>query len=253
MRIMHFNVFEGAGERQHAIAAIVRTVSPDVLGVLEANGWQEGDTLTVLANETALPYTDLAVAPTGFHLATLTAHPPIRFIREQEGFHHAVSGAVVAHKTCGEIAVLFYHANPFSEDVRVQEITRLAELVRTFPSAVVMGDFNALSPHDPYDADFLVQLRNAGIKKFGDAQLRFDAVTVWEAAGMVDVAQLLHIPFTTTAPTPWNRDHMHTVPVRLDYAFVTENLVAHVHSVTVLKNDDTDQASDHYPLVLELA
>lgn len=255
MRILHYNIFEGGGDRIPAIAECVRALQPDVLGILEANGWEDTACagLQHFAHIVDLPHADIGTTPSGFSVATLTNQQPTRFLRVTEGFHHALSGAMYRLPNSETIAILFYHANPFAEDARVREITTLAAYCATFSHAVVMGDFNALSPHDPYaQRGTLSALQEKGIKKFGDTQLTFAAITAFEQAGMIDVAHALQLPFVPTTPTPFNHDAMHAVPVRIDYAFVTPSLLPHVESIEVVKNDLTNRTSDHYPLLLIL-
>lgn len=255
MRILHYNIFRGGDDRLPVIAKFVQQCNPDILGILEANSWEQQSfaMLAYFSHLAALPFTDISVAESDFSLVTLAKNQPTKFIHEFDGFHHALSGAVITLQNNATLAVLFYHANPYSEEARVLEVQRIAKFTRQFTHAVVMGDFNALSPHDPYNhPELLAALQVANIKKFGTTSLTFDAITAFEKEGMVDVAITLNAPHESTAPTSFNFDAMHQVPVRLDYAFVTPSLVPFLEKIEVMKNEITEHASDHYPLLLTL-
>lgn len=255
MRILHYNIFRGGDDRLPAIAALVQYYNPDILGILEANSWEQNGQMMLkyFSKIVALPYFDIAVPESDFSLVTLIKKNPTLFIREFDGFHHALSGVVINLRNNATLAVIFYHANPYSEEVRVVEVRRIAEYAHQFTHAVVMGDFNALSPHDPYNqSELLATLRSANIKKFGAEVLTFDAITAFENAGMIDVAVALHAPHESTVPTSFNIDAMHQVPMRLDYAFVTTSLVPFIERIEVIKNEITENASDHYPLILTI-
>lgn len=196
---------------------------------------------------------DVAVTASGFSLATLTKTPPSSFIHITDGFHHALSGAVLTLPNAKTLAIVFYHANPFSEASRVNEVALLTAYLAQYSHAVVMGDFNALSPHDPYEErQTLAALQSHGITKFGEDRLTFAAISALETAGMVDAAHALGLPFTPTTPSAFNIDAMHAVPVRIDYAFVTSSLIPSLEDVFVVKDETTEHASDHYPVLLIL-
>jgi endonuclease/exonuclease/phosphatase family metal-dependent hydrolase len=254
MRIICYNIFKGGGSRLPRIEKILKAARPDVIGILEANGWDAHQERLRKQVQKMLGArcAQLTTTKTGYHLTAFSNAQPKKFIRHKTGFHHAVTGATFDIPRLGQLAVLFYHANPFSEETRVAEYRRLLRILKKFPHAVVMGDFNAISPRDPYGKAFLARVKKCGIKKFGTNKLRFDAIRTLERGGMIDAAHALKKPFTATAPTPWNRDRMHSVPVRLDYAFVTHSLKPFLKNFRVLKNADSNRASDHFPILLEL-
>ena len=149
----------------------------------------------------------------------------------------------------GALRVITTHLEYYSSGHRAAQIERLRELhgetnreaasedtegpfaPLTHPeSALVCGDFN-MPPDDPLRARFLEAFAH-GAPKFADA---------WQA---------LHP----------GRPHPHTFrvherkqdqsPYCCDYVFVTEDLTPHLRSITV---DADNRASDHQPVIVELA
>ena len=70
---------------------------------------------------------------------------------------------------------------------------------------------------------------------------------------MVDVFQALKLPFVATVPTDCNADENHAFKARLDYVFVTANLVPYIVSASVIKDVLTNKASDHFPLTVDFS
>lgn len=156
---------------------------------------------------------------------------------------------VVIQAPFGALRIITTHLEYYSSGHRAAQIERLRELhcetnretvaeetegaFAPLPhpdSALVCGDFN-LPPEDPLRARFLEAFLD-GTPKFADS---------WEA---------LHP----------NKPHPHTFRVHerkegqsphcCDYVFVTEDLVPRLRSITV---DSENRASDHQPVIVELA
>ena len=90
------------------------------------------------------------------------------------------------------------------------------------------------------------------LKKFTtDGKLRFDAIGKILAQGYVDSSVRLGKNQEYTAPTTINEYAAHS-NMRLDYMFLSESLLPHLRKYEVVKNELTDKASDHYPVVVEL-
>lgn len=54
-----------------------------------------------------------------------------------------------------------------------------------------------------------------------------------------------------TASTSINEYSAHS-NMRLDYIFLSKSLLNHLKDYSVIKNNITEKASDHYPIIIEL-
>lgn len=258
IRIMAYNIYKGGRGRLDDIAQVVRNSQPDILGVLEANGWGTDDqrTLRDFSATVWLPHYFFAKSNTEFDLALLSKYKPTSISAYQDRVHHSVIVAEFSFSGIGSLCIALLHLNPYTEDARIEEIkyitTTLAALKNK--NTIVMGDFNMLSSHDPYDHQtLLATLKAQDITKFGEHALRFDVFRELEAAGYHDTMALADQPFTPTVPTPANADYAHAAPLRLDYIFVSQTLAPLLTTAQVITTPPTDNASDHYPLIADFA
>lgn len=253
---MVYNIYQGGGERLQNIATVVRRENPDILGVLEANGWSDNGqrTLRSYSEAIGLPYYFLSKSNTEYDLALFSKEQPIAITAHREHVHHSVISAEFSFSDHDPILITLVHLNPFNEDARVAELQKLATMLAEHKTkkTVLMGDFNLISPHDPYNHQaLLATLQAQGIKKFGETALRFDAFHVLESTGFRDAMALTNQPFAPTVPTPANADYAHAAPLRLDYIFVSPALITSLTAAHVITAPPADRASDHYPLVAD--
>lgn len=237
------------------IARVIRTQNPDILGVLETVGWGENDeeTINKFSKTVALPHRVFTKANTQYDMTLFSRVAPREAQSIREGLWHAVTIAIYDIASLGEVAVTLLHLNPKDEDSRIAEIEVITELLHPYPYKILMGDFNSLSPHDPYNREELRTLFEAqGLTKFGSASLRFDCIRLIEERGFVDAMTALCKPFTPTVPTPANKDSAHAAPLRLDYLFVSQELQPFLQDARIVCDADTDRTSDHYPIVVDL-
>lgn len=254
LRIMVYNIYRGGHERLQEITEIVRQTQPDILGILEANRWgaEEQRIVRAFSKDIGLPHYFFAKSNTEYDLALFSKEQPIAIAAHREHVHHSAIFAEFSFSDTNQLLVTLVHLNPFTEDARVTEIQKIIEALaaRGSKNTVLMGDFNMLSPHDPYDHhQLLTTLQAQGIKKFGETALRFDAFRTLESAGYHDAMALTTQSFTPTVPTPANADYAHAAPLRLDYIFVSPALASSLTNAHVITAPPADRASDHYPLV----
>jgi exodeoxyribonuclease-3 len=137
-------------------------------------------------------------------------------------------------------------------------LKELKEIVRYFgpnERCVVIGDLNSLSPHDNVRLDQVP--KNERSRFTVDGKISTQVIEGLEAAGLVDAFRLKHptpsIAADQTVGTKISTDPAHAkAPLRLDYILVSKNLVDAVDSVEVIHNEQTNKASDHFPLVMDL-
>lgn len=253
-RIASYNIFKGGKNGLAQLTKAVSEIKADCVGLLEANGWGENNEkiLKNFVQSTHYPFSYFAKANTNYDIVCLNKIKPKNSTDFKNNFWHTALVNIFQTNEIGEIAVVFIHFNPKTETERVAEIKTLINILKPYPQAIILGDFNSLSPHDPYDQnELLATLKNKNIAKFGSDRLLFEAITTIESAGFVDCAASQNY-FTNTVPTPANEDLFHAVPLRIDYAFATPNIIPLIKNITVKKGGVFDKASDHFPLVLDM-
>jgi exonuclease III len=116
----------------------------------------------------------------------------------------------------------------------------------------LIGDLNSLSPLDSYDENELLEkMKKAGIQKFGIDYIRKDVQKRILDAKLIDALRQLSDKFEFSAPTEYNKDETHFMKLRVDYIFITEPLLPLLDSAKILRTEETEQLSDHFPIVAE--
>lgn len=253
-KITSYNIYKGGKNGFEQLAQSVCDIQADCIGLLEANSWGEDNEklLNKFSQLTRYPFFNFAKANTKYDIACLSKIPPINFVAIKNDFWHVVLINIFKTIEVGEVAVVFVHLNPNAESDRILEIENLLTILKQYPHAIILGDFNSLSPHDLYNQNELLQtLKTKHITKFGSEHLLFDTLTTLESAGYIDCGANQN-NFEYTVPTPANVDPAHAIPLRIDYAFVSSNLSSFVKNISIKKGDIFNNASDHFPLVLEM-
>lgn len=253
MKLMTYNILNGGEDRFDGIIDIINNESPDFLMINEANTFEreENKKLKLLAEKTGLPNYHLALSGEyDYHVAVFSKLP---FSKLEEIKPLMRAGINIVLKTeIGEVSIIGTHLTPYTEAQRLPEIKRIIETQKSFPNKILMGDMNSLSPHDGYDESMIKDFNEMQMKKFTEnRKLCFNAIHKIESAGYKDVGFLQKQNKIYTAPTSINEANAHS-NMRLDYFFVSENLLEKVINYKVLKDDLTEKSSDHYPVIMEL-
>jgi len=176
------------------------------------------------------------LAPSVFGQAVaVLVRPPLLIERRRSvtwRLHHAAAAVTV-----GPLTVVSTHLNPMSPYRRYREATWLAARYRRRGQVLIAGDLNACSPADDPDP----------------AEGRSDprAIDALDRAGLLDLWRLAGTGPGTTVPTGGDVGDAFR-PMRLDYVFGTPAVVPRVREVRVLRGGETEYASDHYPVVVDL-
>lgn len=252
LRITHYNIFRGGKDRLEKVSKVIEDINPDICGILEAVDWEANSKkIKEFAENLGFDSFEVAQANSVYNLAVLSK-VPIRVTGLRKGMQHVALQVVVEGGEFKDTAVFFVHLSPVSEDVRLLEIEEIMNHA-TKNNSIIMGDFNSLSPHDPYNKkELLNTFRKKQIRKYGESELRFDVIEEIERSGYVDAASYLNHPFTTSVPTAFNIDPSHETPLRIDYAFVSEHLAPSLRGAETHKTRHAEKASDHYPLSIDL-
>jgi exodeoxyribonuclease-3 len=253
MKLMSYNIFDGAATTLPFITQVVQREKPDYLVLNEANTFarRDNELLKHFAAVTKFPYFDLALSgEQDFHVAVCSRYPFLEVYKPQP-LSRACHIALVA-TPFGSISIASLHLSPTSEKIRYSEIERIVSYQKKYSQRILIGDMNSLSGSDSYKKNLLKKLNHIQRKKFTlNGKLRFDVINKIYTEGYIDVAVKLRRNDLFTVPTPVNKDAAHSA-LRLDYVFVSESLSSRLHSYSVLQNDLTHIASDHYPITVEL-
>lgn len=253
MKLMSYNIFDGAVNKLPQIIEIVKKESPDYLTLNEANTFANDNNkiLKEFAQATSFPYFELALSgEMDYHVAAFSKYPFLSVNKLQPLARSCL--ITLVESPSGKLSLASLHLTPYSEDLRHPEIDKIIEFQNQYDKRILMGDMNSLSQKDEYDNNIVGDFNEIQLKKFTtDGNLRFDAIDKILSVGYFDTAVELGKNGEKTVPTPENEDVSHS-SMRLDYIFVSKSLLPKLKSYSVLRNSLTDKASDHYPISIVL-
>lgn len=256
MRVMTYNIGNGAGERRDAVLRVIADQRPDVLSLQELRGFDgRDDRFARFAAELGMRGF-LARSWLGQPVAVLVggdyrvlAAAPVR-----RPFHHAAMRVTVASDR-GPLVVLGAHLWPYGGGRRRLEAGWLAGQVRSAlragSMAVALGDLNSLDPGTDH-ADRIrrlpVSYRSRHVTR-GRVDTR--AVARLTDAGLVDLYQRRVRGRQCTVPTEFGGAEF--APMRLDYILATPAAAHGASDWRVVDGGGARMASDHFPVVVDLA
>lgn len=266
MRMLSYNIwfggerpFKDSGSRRTQIQRILRACQADVVALFECNGWVEDRTILqdyqdALGVRACLLATNPDQDGDTYNIVVLLRPELVvrQVIMDTAQFYH---GAIVVEllTSNGEpLRIIATHLAPLSPPKRTQEIGTILHYFSTDGQTVIMGDLNSLSPRDRY-AVRNIPLAHRG-RHVTAGQVDTSVIQTLEQEGMVDTFYHLHPDeWGFTAPTPVAVDPaFEGAQLRLDYIFVSSALTPHLRSCEVVRNRDTDSASDHFPILMQL-
>jgi exodeoxyribonuclease III len=253
VEIMSYNVLDGANRTIPPLVRTVQSKDPDVLAIQEANGWEEEDGRIprIVSEQTGLPYYYLSLSTQSVYHTAFFSRFPIEYVEAIPGFRNSALLAVV-NTEFGPTGFCNAHFSPFGEDHRLPELKGALNALSRYKNKVLMGDLNSLSPEDNYDPRMVEEFSEGQLTKFTRrGSLRFDVLKRTRSAGFRDSAVETGQNHINTVPTPVNTDPYHT-SLRLDYILLAGPIAQAVRAYEVVKTPDSDQASDHYPIVITL-
>ncbi|HEY3091683.1 MAG TPA: endonuclease/exonuclease/phosphatase family protein [Vicinamibacterales bacterium] len=243
LRILSYNIRRGGAGREEPLAAVIRSVNPDIAVLEEAT---RPDVVERLARETGM---DEWSARAGKSLAFMSRHPVAAFAARQPAIsRHAfleIVPSTAAWRVFG-VHLSAVHA-AWTERRRLFELRALLRAVAASGKGphVLIGDFNTVAPGEIFDPRRLPRRLRALVWLSG-GHIRWRTIATVLAAGYVDSFRQLHpndVGYTLPTPDPH---------VRLDYAFVPGAFAQHVRSCEIVRTPEVAQASDHFPLLVEL-
>ena len=201
LRVMTYNVMVGGsgltgGDNIARIIDIVQSYSPDILGIQEANGWDENDFAIAnrIASETGMDYvycqsqSDFdTVIFSKFTIADSSAHPEVEW---------CLGRAEVRLPNGGLLQVFNLH---IPKDFCSTYYPQVVELTMPYMDdfAVLMGDFNVVNPFEGSTVNSMVGcnelLQEAGWKWLGNENAGFSIDQIWVSFPMHDFDQISYI------------------------------------------------------------
>jgi exodeoxyribonuclease-3 len=263
MRVMTWNLLKGgqdAGscDRLNRVVRVVRLQAPDIVLFQEATHFNTGGNHLLHELGNALDMQGyLALANTGYHLAAYVRRSEwVQHYRVDTGkfFHALLSLDLLLHDGI-RLLVLDTHLCPDSPDTRLREAQNLASYASKGEHVLMAGDLNSLDPYGNH-ADSLARMPDhyrsryvlPGMKTVPDTRV----TRTLENAGFVDLGHR-HGEEDFTIPTKLPVYGSEFGKLRLDYVYATEPLASTATDVRVIRTNTTDQASDHYPIVVDFA
>jgi exodeoxyribonuclease-3 len=248
IRVVTWNIRNGGGDRLDAILAVLRRERPDLLALQELRGF--GRRMPRFADALGMtPH--LARSVFGQPVAVLV-RPPLRIVGSSAvtwRLHHAAA-AVTVPTADGPLTVVSTHLNPFSPYRRMREAVWLAHRFRpTKRLVLICGDLNSLDPagdHTAALAGLGPAYRRRHLRPDGSVDTR--AIAAFERAGLRDLWRVAGDGDGRTVPTKLGGHEFGGM--RLDYLLASAGLTG---SLRVVRDHETAYASDHFPLLADLA
>jgi exodeoxyribonuclease-3 len=243
LRILSYNIRRGGAGREQPLAAVIRSVNPDIVVFEEAT---RPDVVERLAVETGMNQWS---ARAGKSLAFMSRHPVTTFAARQPAISRHAFLEIVPSTTSWRVFGVHLSAvhAAWTERRRLFELRALLRSVAASGKGphVLIGDFNTVAPGDIFDPRKLPHRLRALVWLSG-GHIRWRTIATVLAEGYIDSFRQLHpdeVGYTLPTPDPH---------VRLDYAFVPGAFAQQVRSCEIVRTPDVAQASDHFPLLLEI-
>ena len=260
LKLLSYNTLFGGfdGNQRHRADAQIRIITdiqPDILFIQEAKGFDQNGHHYLFELERTLDMRAfLAKAPvTGQNIAIFIREPitTVSLTIDDVHFHHVMISLKVHLPTVNQfLSLTAVHLCPISAELRRKEVAYLANTLRNEELMLIAGDFNSMSPHDPEPQDWQSLPSYHRSRYFADDLQGIDrsVLSYLEAAGWVDVGHTFDPAKTATVPTKAYQDAEFPT-MRCDHVLVSKSLFSHVSSYAVIRDETTDFASDHYPIL----
>jgi endonuclease/exonuclease/phosphatase family metal-dependent hydrolase len=243
-RLLSYNIRHGGSGRESALAEVINSCRPDLVVFQEATSAKVLERIASLCGMAqcgARPNTSL-----GFmSRAPVTAHTWHRPRLSRHAFLE-IQPAGVDFPVVG-VHLSAVHA-AWTERRRVMELGSLLGTISAHERGfhVLAGDFNTLAPGEVFDFRKLPTRLRALVWLSG-GRIRWRTIQIVLNAGYVDAFRRLHSEDRGLTFPVWDPH------VRLDYVFVPAGQAACVLSCDVVRHPSASLASDHFPLLAEIA
>lgn len=247
LKVISYNILEGmkndTTKGKQFFADWIKSQGPDILALEECNKFTQAS-LEELAAKYGHPYAIL-VKTTGYPVAITSKYPIVNVQKVTDNMTH---GFIVCK--IRDLNVIVLHLNPHKHLKRREEIQEILATMAAAPSQkkwMIMGDFNSFSPldKDNYNDGNEVRALQESAKKYTyqdnlveGKYLDFEVQQKILDFGLRDAGK-------TVEPTD--------IPKRrIDYIYVSKDLISQVTAAHFIRDDFTATHSDHKPVVMEL-
>lgn len=243
-RLLTYNILHGGHGRVDALAAVINSCAPD---------------LVLLQEATDPSIVEKLAAATGMAEGRAFAKQSLGYLsRRPVAFSEWIRPRVSRHAfidvvPAGEqVRVFGVHLSAvhaaWTERRRVMELRALLRSVARHQEGfhVLAGDFNTIAPGERLDLQRL-PLRLRPFVWLTGGRIRWRTIQTVLDAGYVDAFRATHPDEPgATLPTP-------NPYIRLDYVFVPQQYAGRVLACDVVRRPEAGSASDHFPVVADLA
>jgi exodeoxyribonuclease-3 len=243
LRLLTYNIRRGGAGREAAIAAVIQSVSPDLVVLQEA---VRPDVVATLARTCGM--TQWGAEPgksLGFmSRVDIASHE----WNQPRGSRHAFLELVLGERTARIFGVhLAAVHSAWTERRRLRELRALLAGIEQHQTGfhLLAGDFNTLAPGELLDIRKL-PYRLRTLVWLSGGKIQWQTIRTVLAAGYVDGFRSLHANQTGVTFPSW------APHIRLDYVFVPEAFAECLTGCAVVTSDRAVAASDHLPLLAEI-
>ncbi|MCB0688253.1 MAG: endonuclease/exonuclease/phosphatase family protein [Saprospiraceae bacterium] len=261
LRLITHNVYYGftkIPERKQAWLSWMAEQEPDIVSLQELNQYTP-EKLQSDANHWGHTYT-LLLKEEGFPTG-LTSRFPIEDIhRYTEGFHHGLIRAKIKN-----IYLYVIHLHPSNWSFRQQEIDEILKNITELPKnsqVILAGDFNTFSPvdsifyqHRRLEPFFEGLDQRDHANNLHNGHLDYGVIEKVLNAGLKDMEYEFrpnNYHFTGSFPSWLDTEGEHGDLRRLDYIFVSPNLLRQVQNTRIIADSSTQYLSDHLPVIMNI-
>jgi len=255
MKTLYINIYEGCQEpeRFERLVRFVKKINPYFLGLSELNHWQDNNYQKLKEFEKRSGYKSVAFADatSGYNLGIFSNQKNTYKKVITQGFKTGMIRTDFEYKN-KDLCLIITHLHSKNEDLRLKELEKIFGNVPKDKPCLLMGDLNSLSPQDAYDEENILRfMKSINSSKFGTTSIRREVIKKIENFGFVDCVKKFSKKFEYSVPAPYNKDQEHFQKLRLDYFFANKKLAKFLKSAQIIRNKETDQLSDHYPIMAE--
>lgn len=262
LRVITYNILEGmkldTANGKPNFVAWVKQMDPDVMALQEVTNFTQAS-LEKLAEQYGHRYAVLLIEGEKFPVAITSKYPILHVQKVSDNMDRGFISATIQG-----FNIVSVHLTPFDYRKRAQEIDLMLAHIKAQPSThnwILMGDFNTLSPVDSshYSDGRMIanyqayEKKYAPIQKLVDGKIDYSVIEKVHNAGFTDILHKLHPQFVKTVhPKKFEPKTGADVSHRIDFIFVSKDLVKKAATARVLVDEFTDNYSDHYPVLFEL-
>jgi exodeoxyribonuclease-3 len=239
-RLLTYNIRQGGRGRETALAAVINSVTPDLVVFQEATEPGVIDRLAGLcgmADARTRPRTSL-----GF----MSRRPPRQYAWHRPRLSRHAFLEITPDAT--DLRVFGVHLSAvhaaWTERRRAIELESLLRTIREYERGphLLMGDFNTLAPGEVLDIARLPHRLKALVWLSG-GRVRWRTIARVLNAGYVDGFKRLHPEQSGPTFPVWDPH------IRLDYVFLPATTAPRLETCEVVVHDACAEASDHLPLL----